>query len=128
MDSVSILHEPKDERFRPIILSGTTLRTGKVKSEGKYTALNFYETLCHWVALIDELNRKADEETRLTLSDSYPTWDIFMDDHSTIDWGCRTFTVLQLRQLKKLMEWHYREDRQTLKAVRKAVFMERSKN
>lgn len=117
-DSATIFHEPKDEFFRPIVFTGNTLKRGVVKSEGIYDAIDFYSTLINWLKMINDLNFYANDTLPVT---GLAEWNLYLDNDHKICWGCREFTVGQLRHLKKTMEWHYKEDSELMKQIRMEI-------
>lgn len=97
MDEVCIIHYPNQLGFTPIVLGPKY-----IESESSWGISQFFKELC-WISKNYEKGRYID-----CADSDFPTeWGIEIKPTGRISWGCRAFTIRQVRLIKKQMEINY---------------------
>lgn len=94
-DACTIIHEPNDPKYTPIVLKGLS-----VYSKSSYRIRTFYRDV---VAILHGL-----DEGR---GDFFPrNWWAEERGKDFVRWGCREFTRKQLKEIKRAIEWHCKNE------------------
>lgn len=96
LEKISVFYEPRDTSFIPILFLDK-----QVTSCETHDARSFY------LGVLTLINLEAvycpDGDYDISISNN----GLYLDKRGHLQWGCRMFTLKQLKQIKILMEWHY---------------------